>query len=259
MPATARRTARGAPCGICYVVDTVAARDGLIGFVDSRRTRRGDRKERVEPHEERPHVPGPSLWPVGFAVGIACVLVGLVVSWPVAAVGAVIALVFGFLWIRDVDRRVPRRAARGGRRRTAPRRPGGRRASEQELARLPAQQVPRAVHARARRGDRRASSPSRSSASRSCRPSSTRSSTTSTSARSTNFPEGKWSRRRTSRTPRRARSRGAPRTSATTASSAGRAQLHDHLQPLRPPRLPGAGERPARGRGRRRSRPRPAS
>jgi Rieske Fe-S protein len=56
----------------------------------------------VEPHEDRPHVPGPSLWPVGFAVGIACVFVGLVVSWPVAAVGAVIALVFGFLWIRDV-------------------------------------------------------------------------------------------------------------------------------------------------------------
>jgi Rieske Fe-S protein len=38
---------------------------------------------------------------VGFAVGVACVLVGLVVSWPVAAVGAVIALVFGFLWIRE--------------------------------------------------------------------------------------------------------------------------------------------------------------
>jgi len=56
----------------------------------------------VEPHGERPHVAGPSLWPIGFAVGIACVLVGLVVSWPVAAVGAAIALIFGFLWIRDV-------------------------------------------------------------------------------------------------------------------------------------------------------------
>ena len=56
----------------------------------------------MEPQEERPHVPGPSLWPIGFAVGIACVLVGLVVSWPAAAVGAAIALVFGFLWIRDV-------------------------------------------------------------------------------------------------------------------------------------------------------------
>ena len=56
----------------------------------------------MEPHGERPHVAGPSLWPIGFAVGIACVLVGLVVSWPVAAVGAAIALIFGFLWIRDV-------------------------------------------------------------------------------------------------------------------------------------------------------------
>jgi Rieske Fe-S protein len=56
----------------------------------------------VEPQGERPHLPGPSLWPVGFAVGIACVLVGLVVSWPVAAVGAALALVFGFLWIRAV-------------------------------------------------------------------------------------------------------------------------------------------------------------
>jgi Rieske Fe-S protein len=67
----------------------------------------------VEPHGERPHVQGPSLWPIGFAVGIACVLVGLVVSWPVAAVGAAIALVFGFLWIRDVtgDYRGERREA----------------------------------------------------------------------------------------------------------------------------------------------------
>ncbi len=51
---------------------------------------------------DQPHLPRPSLWPVGFAIGIACVLTGLVVSWVVAAVGAVIAVVFGFLWIRDV-------------------------------------------------------------------------------------------------------------------------------------------------------------
>ena len=55
---------------------------------------------------DQPHLPPPSLWPIGFAVGIACVLTGLVVSWIVAAVGAVIALVFGFLWIRDVTRPV---------------------------------------------------------------------------------------------------------------------------------------------------------
>jgi menaquinol-cytochrome c reductase iron-sulfur subunit len=48
------------------------------------------------------HQPAPSLWPVGFAVGIVCLLVGLVVSWPVAAVGAALAVIFGFLWARDV-------------------------------------------------------------------------------------------------------------------------------------------------------------
>jgi Rieske Fe-S protein len=55
---------------------------------------------------DQPHLPPPSLWPIGFAVGIACILTGLVVSWIVAVVGAVIAVVFGFLWIRDVTRPV---------------------------------------------------------------------------------------------------------------------------------------------------------
>jgi Rieske Fe-S protein len=53
---------------------------------------------------ETPHLPPPSLWPLGFAIGIACILTGLVVSTVVAIVGVVIALVFGFLWIRDVTR-----------------------------------------------------------------------------------------------------------------------------------------------------------
>ncbi len=52
--------------------------------------------------DEQRHQPPPSLWPVGFAVGIVCLLVGLIVSWPAAAVGAAIAVVFGFLWARDV-------------------------------------------------------------------------------------------------------------------------------------------------------------
>ena len=55
---------------------------------------------------DQPHLPSPSLWPIGFAVGIACVLTGIVVSTIVAIVGAVIAIVFGFLWIRDVTRPV---------------------------------------------------------------------------------------------------------------------------------------------------------
>ena len=55
---------------------------------------------------DQPHLPPPSLWPLGFAIGIACVLTGIVVSTIVAVVGAVIAVVFGFLWIRDVTRPV---------------------------------------------------------------------------------------------------------------------------------------------------------
>jgi quinol---cytochrome c reductase iron-sulfur subunit, bacillus type len=52
--------------------------------------------------DQQPQLPPPSLWPVGFAVGIVCLLVGLVVSWWVAALGAALALVFGFLWAREV-------------------------------------------------------------------------------------------------------------------------------------------------------------
>jgi menaquinol-cytochrome c reductase iron-sulfur subunit len=59
----------------------------------------------LEPNRhDQPHVPGPSLWPIGFAIGVACVLVGLIVSWPAVAVGAAIAIVSGFLWVRDSAR-----------------------------------------------------------------------------------------------------------------------------------------------------------
>jgi Rieske Fe-S protein len=56
----------------------------------------------TEPHDEHPHVPGPSLWPVGFAVGVVVLLVGLIISWWIAGVGALVALVFAFLWVRDL-------------------------------------------------------------------------------------------------------------------------------------------------------------
>ena len=55
---------------------------------------------------DQPHLPSPTLWPIGFAVGIACILTGLVLSWVVAAVGVAIAVIFGFLWIRDVTKPV---------------------------------------------------------------------------------------------------------------------------------------------------------
>jgi quinol---cytochrome c reductase iron-sulfur subunit, bacillus type len=49
------------------------------------------------------HPPGQSVWPIGFAIGIACILVGLVISWWVVAIGGAITFVFGFLWIMDLS------------------------------------------------------------------------------------------------------------------------------------------------------------
>jgi menaquinol-cytochrome c reductase iron-sulfur subunit len=60
------------------------------------------------PQGPEPHHPPPSIWPFAFAGGVALVLVGLIVSMPIAAIGAVIAVVFGFLWIRDVTTEVRR-------------------------------------------------------------------------------------------------------------------------------------------------------
>jgi Rieske Fe-S protein len=58
----------------------------------------------LNPNEmpEEPHLPSPSLWPIGFAIGIAVVLVGLIIDplW-VSTIGGAIALVFGILWARD--------------------------------------------------------------------------------------------------------------------------------------------------------------
>ena len=53
-----------------------------------------------------PHLPGPTIWPFAFAAGIALLLVGLIINWMLAAIGAVIALVFAFLWIREATREV---------------------------------------------------------------------------------------------------------------------------------------------------------
>jgi len=52
------------------------------------------------------HQPGSSLWPIGFAVGVACLLLGLVINWIITPIGLVLAVVFGVLWARDVSRDV---------------------------------------------------------------------------------------------------------------------------------------------------------
>lgn len=50
---------------------------------------------------EQDHLPKPTVWPIGFAIGIAVVLVGLIVNplW-IATIGGAIAIVFGLLWAR---------------------------------------------------------------------------------------------------------------------------------------------------------------
>jgi Rieske Fe-S protein len=56
-------------------------------------------------HESLPeetHLPPPTLWPIGFAVGIVVILVGLVINpLLISSIGAAIAIVFAFLWARD--------------------------------------------------------------------------------------------------------------------------------------------------------------
>ena len=52
-------------------------------------------------HDE-PHLPAPTLWPIGFAIGIVVALVGLIINPTlVSPIGGAIAIVFGFLWARE--------------------------------------------------------------------------------------------------------------------------------------------------------------
>ncbi|MBA2295843.1 MAG: ubiquinol-cytochrome c reductase iron-sulfur subunit [Actinobacteria bacterium] len=60
-----------------------------------------------EREQHTPPLPAPSLWPIGFAIGIACVLVGLVVSTAALVIGLVVTLVFGGLWVRDLAGKRP--------------------------------------------------------------------------------------------------------------------------------------------------------
>jgi Rieske Fe-S protein len=62
----------------------------------------GPEQTNEEPPHEEVDLPSPTLWPLGFAIGIVVVLVGLVINplW-ISTVGAVIAIVFAFLWIRE--------------------------------------------------------------------------------------------------------------------------------------------------------------
>jgi Rieske Fe-S protein len=57
----------------------------------------------VEPAEhEKPHLPAPTIGPVGFALGIVVILVGLIVDplW-ISTIGAAITVIFAFVWARE--------------------------------------------------------------------------------------------------------------------------------------------------------------
>jgi len=54
------------------------------------------------PSHDEVHLPPPTLWPLGFAIGIVVVLIGLIIDPTViSSIGGAIAIVFGVLWARD--------------------------------------------------------------------------------------------------------------------------------------------------------------
>jgi Rieske Fe-S protein len=63
--------------------------------------------EKTPEHEDaEAHLPSPTIWPFAFAGAVALILVGLIVSMWATVIGVVLAVVFGFLWIREVTREV---------------------------------------------------------------------------------------------------------------------------------------------------------
>ena len=242
----ARNGGRAGRCGSCHVVDVRRVNGGDLDCGAERGT--DSRRTATEPG------PAPTIWPIGFAVGIVCILVGLIVSsWIVAAVGARdrrrLRLPLGARGDARAPRRRRARRARAGagapRRRRRPAEPTTPRRRGRRGDALPAERLPRGQHTRPRRGDRRRSSRCRSLGFVVLPAFSTRSTTTSTSGRSTTSPRASGSSRTFIRDPtegevsRRDGLHPQQRPRSTDA-----AELHDHLEPLRPPRLPGAAERP---------------
>ena len=54
-----------------------------------------------QPPSEEVHLPGPSYLPVFLALGLTLILVGLLLTWVIFGIGAAIALVTLFKWIRS--------------------------------------------------------------------------------------------------------------------------------------------------------------
>jgi Rieske Fe-S protein len=62
--------------------------------------------ETPEHEDAKAHLPSPTIWPFAFAGAVALILLGLIVNKWATVIGAILAVVFGFLWIRQVTREV---------------------------------------------------------------------------------------------------------------------------------------------------------
>jgi menaquinol-cytochrome c reductase iron-sulfur subunit len=62
--------------------------------------------ETPEHEDPEAHLPSPTIWPFAFAGAIALILVGLIVNVWATVIGIVLAVVFGFFWIRQATREV---------------------------------------------------------------------------------------------------------------------------------------------------------
>ena len=62
--------------------------------------------ETPEHEDAKAHLPSPTIWPFAFAGAVALILLGLIVNRWATVIGVILAVVFGFLWIRQVTREV---------------------------------------------------------------------------------------------------------------------------------------------------------
>jgi quinol---cytochrome c reductase iron-sulfur subunit, bacillus type len=62
--------------------------------------------ETPEHEDAEAHLPSPTIWPFAFAGAVALILLGLIVNMWLTVIGIVLAVVFGFFWIRQVTHEV---------------------------------------------------------------------------------------------------------------------------------------------------------
>jgi quinol---cytochrome c reductase iron-sulfur subunit, bacillus type len=62
--------------------------------------------ESPEHEDAEAHLPSPTIWPFAFAGAVALILLGLIITPWATVIGVVLAVIFAFLWIRQVTREV---------------------------------------------------------------------------------------------------------------------------------------------------------